>query len=120
MALTMALDQSKRPPIGAKMMPTAKNSGRTVFGVRIGLKDVNACAVSQWSHPDQRTAMLSIFVDGRQCLQSGEESGQESNRRAWPACLLAGLRLFGFLSWSFLTSSASMESVCATPVRDIV
>jgi len=72
MALTMALDQSKRPPIGAKMMPTAKNSGRTVFGVRIGLEDVNARTFSHCSHTDQHTAMLSIFVDGRQCLQSTE------------------------------------------------
>lgn len=35
--LTMALAQSKSPPIGAKMMPTAKKSGRTVLGVSIGL-----------------------------------------------------------------------------------
>jgi hypothetical protein len=84
----MALDQSKRPPIGAKMMPTAKNSGRTVFGVRIGLEKVNTCTLSHRSHTDQHTAMLSIFVAGRQCLQSAEESVKERISRAWSACLL--------------------------------
>lgn len=35
--LTFALAYSSSPPIGANMMPTMKNSGRTVFGVKMGL-----------------------------------------------------------------------------------
>ena len=39
--LTWELAYNKRPPIGAKMMPIMKKSGRTVFGVKIGLIQVN-------------------------------------------------------------------------------
>lgn len=39
MTLTIALAHSKTPPIGAKIMPTTKKSGRTVLGVRMGLKE---------------------------------------------------------------------------------
>ena len=39
MTLTIALAHSKTPPIGAKIMPTTKKSGRTVLGVRIGLNE---------------------------------------------------------------------------------
>lgn len=35
--LTKELAQRSSPPIGAKTIPMAKKSGRTVFGVRIGL-----------------------------------------------------------------------------------
>jgi hypothetical protein len=35
--LTCALAYNKPPPMGANMMPMAKNKGRTVLGVRIGL-----------------------------------------------------------------------------------
>lgn len=34
---TCALAQINRPPIGANITPTAKKSGRTVLGVRMGL-----------------------------------------------------------------------------------
>jgi hypothetical protein len=40
--LTIALDHSRSPPTGANIMPTAKNRGRTVLGVRIGLYWVSA------------------------------------------------------------------------------
>ena len=36
--LTLALAHSSRPPMGAKMIPMAKSIGRTVLGVRIGLR----------------------------------------------------------------------------------
>lgn len=36
--LTLALAHSNRPPMGAKMMPIAKRIGRTVLGVRMGLR----------------------------------------------------------------------------------
>ena len=32
--------QSSKPPIGANITPTAKNSGSTVLGVKIGLSEV--------------------------------------------------------------------------------
>jgi hypothetical protein len=35
--LTFALAYRSSPPIGANMTPTMKNSGRTVFGVKMGL-----------------------------------------------------------------------------------
>lgn len=35
--LTWALAYKSNPPIGAKMMPTIKNKGRTVLGVSMGL-----------------------------------------------------------------------------------
>jgi len=38
--LTSELAQSSNPPMGANMMPMAKNSGKTVLGVRIGLSEV--------------------------------------------------------------------------------
>jgi hypothetical protein len=38
--LTCALANNNPPPMGANMMPMAKNNGRTVFGVRIGLQSV--------------------------------------------------------------------------------
>ena len=34
---TWALAHNRSPPSGANMMPTVKNKGKTVFGVRIGL-----------------------------------------------------------------------------------
>ena len=36
--LTCELAYSKRPPIGANIIPTMKKRGRTVLGVRIGLR----------------------------------------------------------------------------------
>lgn len=36
--LTLALAHSSKPPIGAKMIPIAKRIGRTVLGVRMGLR----------------------------------------------------------------------------------
>lgn len=45
-ALTDALAHRRRPPMGAKMMPTAKKMGRTVLGVKIGLRRDGRSAVS--------------------------------------------------------------------------
>lgn len=39
--LTVVLAQSKSPPMGANITPIAKKIGSTVFGVRIGLKEVS-------------------------------------------------------------------------------
>jgi hypothetical protein len=36
--LTCALANNNPPPMGANMIPMAKNNGRTVLGVRIGLR----------------------------------------------------------------------------------
>jgi hypothetical protein len=41
--LTLALAQSNRPPMGAKMTATAKKIGSTVFGVRIGCHAFSRC-----------------------------------------------------------------------------
>lgn len=43
---TDALAHSSRPPMGAKMMPTAKNMGKTVLGVRIGCHAFNRCCLN--------------------------------------------------------------------------
>lgn len=40
---TVELAHSRRPPMGAKMTPTAKNSGRTVLGVRMGCHAFSRC-----------------------------------------------------------------------------
>lgn len=40
---TVELAHSRTPPMGAKMMPTAKKSGRTVLGVRMGCQAFNRC-----------------------------------------------------------------------------
>ena len=45
---TCALAHKSRPPMGANMRPTMKKRGRTVFGVRIGLR---ASEVGQHGYP---------------------------------------------------------------------
>lgn len=71
--LTMALDQSSSPPIGAKMMPTAKKSGRTVLGVRMGLKRVNIPFTSLHSGYHILPCFQSLLAEGRVCkAQRGE------------------------------------------------
>jgi hypothetical protein len=50
-------------------MPIAKNRGRTVFGVRIGLELSVSAYVSQGEASMALTAMPSIAVDETQYLQ---------------------------------------------------
>ena len=58
---TCALAQRRRPPIGAKITPTAKNRGRTVFGVRIGL----------WGRVSyQQAAINNISIQLQRCPKS--------------------------------------------------
>jgi len=69
--ITCELAQSKRPPMGANIIPTMKNRGRTVFGVRIGLRRNSnqlhsvGCIGGNWK---QRTARPSIAVAETQYL----------------------------------------------------
>jgi len=65
--LTFELAYNSNPPIGANMTLIAKNSGRTVFGVRIGLRSFvsSSCAVLQTI---PLTARPSAVVDETQYL----------------------------------------------------
>lgn len=49
---TVVLAHNNSPPIGANIMPTAKKIGRTVLGVRIGLRfvSIKTVLVDDWTH----------------------------------------------------------------------
>jgi hypothetical protein len=64
---TCELAHSNSPPSGAKMTPTAKNSGRTVLGVRMGCQAFRRCcrkAVSMLSWSMAVRALESAAVSG--------------------------------------------------------
>lgn len=63
---TVVLAQSNSPPMGANIMPIAKNIGSTVFGVRMGLESVNMVDTDGWML--QLTAMPSVAAVGTRCL----------------------------------------------------
>jgi hypothetical protein len=65
--LTCALANNNPPPMGANMIPMAKNNGRTVLGVRIGLRYCQMGLREGFQRP--LTAMPSVAVDGKQYLQ---------------------------------------------------
>jgi hypothetical protein len=117
--LTIALDQSRRPPIGAKTMPTAKKSGRTVFGVSMGLKDVNVRSVNLESSMSEPTYCHAFNLCWRKAVSAEDKRVSSTSMLRAANASLAGLRLFCFFSWSLWTSSVSIESVCATSVCDI-
>jgi len=58
---TVALAQSSSPPIGAKMMPTAKKSGKTVLGVRIGCHAFSRCCRKAVSVPYHQRPVSMLF-----------------------------------------------------------
>jgi hypothetical protein len=91
-SFTVELAHRSTPPIGAKMTPTAKKRGRTVFGVRIGCQAFRRCC------------RKALSVHCRQCSVPCAP---------FACCLLGGLRLFCFStgsSWLLLASVCS--NVC--------
>jgi hypothetical protein len=56
--LTCALAYNKPPPMGANMIPIAKNNGRTVLGVRIGCQAFNRC----WRNAVFAGRLLFVFA----------------------------------------------------------
>lgn len=57
--------------MGAKRMPTMKNNGRTLLGVRIGLRECDQYAAEGGMVGiESLTARLSIAVDGTQYLEN--------------------------------------------------
>lgn len=118
---TKLLAQSSRPPMGAKMMPTAKKSGSTVFGVKIGLQ----CRCQL--HPDRPSTHRGMH-HVLPCLQSllpkrrvyGAEKRDlvsgNGNARQRVSNVLAGRRLlFFFLSSSRWPSWDRIESGLGAP-----
>ena len=58
---TVELAHSRTPPMGAKMTPTAKNSGSTVLGVKMGCHAFSRCCLKALSvHYHQLTCALTL------------------------------------------------------------
>lgn len=65
---TCELAHSSRPPSGAKMTPTAKNSGSTVLGVRMGCQAFKRCC-------RKAVSMLSWSMSVRCSVESPGKRG---------------------------------------------
>jgi hypothetical protein len=96
--------------MGAKMTPTAKKRGRTVFGVRMGC------------HAFKRCCRKALSARVRQHSHSHSHPPPTANCQLPTGGIsLGGLRLFWPFLWLSAASSlprALLESVCST-VRDI-
>jgi len=111
---TVELAHNSNPPMGANMMPTAKKMGRTVFGVRMGLRRVN--------FEPRRARLRATYCHAFNlcCRKAVSGRGQQDPEGAMGSVDgLAGLLLFCFLGGSLWGSSAVIESVC-TMVGDIL
>lgn len=100
--------------MGANIMPTMKKMGRTVFGVRMGLR-------KPVSHARRLTRFGTTGANILPCFQSLLPKGCicaviSILRRRAPGCRrsLGGLLDFVFLAVSLLGSWLDIESVCST------
>lgn len=120
-ALTTALAYSNPPPIGANIIPIMKKSGRTVFGVRIGLdfrpgQQNSLC--TRFAILSLLTAMLSVAVGEMQYLRHRNHQSaldlECHNAIYIRGCSLAGLLVFFFSSGFKCGSCELMESGCSS------
>lgn len=75
---TDALAHNNRPPMGAKMTPTMKKSGRTLFGVRMGLR-VLVDAMGPFAIADEDTlpGFQALLPEGCICIRVSIERQRE-------------------------------------------
>jgi hypothetical protein len=98
--------------MGANMSPTIKNSGRTVFGVKMGLSrarqpSCTAACVRMHILP----CLQPLLPERRICTPSVSPARAQVVR---PCRLLGGLLLFVFFGSSRAGSWLDIESVCST------
>lgn len=89
---TCELAYRSSPPMGAKMTPTAKKSGRTVFGVRMGCQAFSRCCRKAVSSPHDQSIVIRRASECR-------------------ICVLGGLRLFCFFSGSSCSRTLLVSSI---------
>lgn len=65
--------------MGAKMMPTAKKMGRTVFGVRMGLEGFGSGSIDAWLKRHSLPRLQSLLTKCSVC--TGGSSAQILRRR---------------------------------------
>jgi hypothetical protein len=95
--------------MGANMMPTMKKMGRTVFGVRMGLRAPVSHA-RRFTHAHVLPCLQALLPEGRICTAISILC----RRAPGPRCSLGGLLDFVFLAVSLLGSWLDIESVCST------
>ena len=130
---TSELAHINSPPIGANIIPTAKKSGRTVFGVRMGLQNT----VDQYPEPSMGFSRTSPYCHAfnRCCLNavSALLSACLSSQVHFHSDPLVALRLYdilgGLLLFSFFFGSSAFGSFrsielalpgCSRDVSDIL
>jgi hypothetical protein len=100
--------------MGANMMPTMKKMGRTVFGVRMGLR-APVSRTRRFTRPSGASVhvlpcLQALLPEGRVCTAISIVCRRAPGRR----CSLGGLLDFVFLAVSLLGSWLDIESVCPT------
>jgi hypothetical protein len=104
--------------MGAKMTPTMKKRGRTVFGVKMGLSPCRQLLVRGLLAPCTHTAMPSGAAAETRYLQVHQRCLSARPAAAMLPRLLGGRLLFVFLlssrfgSWLEMESLASICCVC--------
>ena len=73
-SLTWALAYNRSPPIGANMIPTTKKRGKTVLGVRIGLRQSVLAGVVRKRYLALRTTYCQAF--NRCCRKAVSRMGR--------------------------------------------
>ena len=123
--LTWALAHIRIPPRGANMMPTMKKSGKTLFGVRIGLFEERLRSLvieynrngkhqsSTHCHAFKRCWRKAVSNERRRISMWTDIKRNVDRGRMTEVSALAGLRFLGFLSPSLSLRWRAWSSVSA-------